>query len=176
MRPSQLRRLVRRFVRPAVAALDPLMPSPWDIDPLVERLAKERRRPIHLIPWDFASYDDSADHPSGLWIPTRTADYIFFDQDALPIRREAIIGHELGHMLLGHTPQLADAPDRLLEALAPSINTDLARRILSRTRTGYGDEEEILAEEFSTSLIRRGSNRSTDPPDNELGRLTGSLQ
>lgn len=165
----------QRWVKPALGVVEPHLPVPWNIDTLVARLSVARSRPIQLIPWVFAG-NDPDERQSGLWIPTRMGDYIFYDHGALPVRREQIIGHELGHLLLGHTPKLSDAPDRLLEALAPSIKPDVARRILSRARTGYNDLEEALAEEFGTSLIRRGVSNSIGGPDGELGRLTDSLR
>ncbi len=162
----------RRQIRRALSRLEHHLPTPWNIDHLVAAVAADRDRPIHLIPWTFPASDSS---PSGLWMPTATADYIFFDESASPARREQIIGHELGHILLDHTPRLRDAPAGLIEALTPSINPEVARRFLALARNGYGEQEEALAEEFGTSLIRRGVSRRRPGGPDELGRLTDSL-
>lgn len=162
-------------VKLALDELDPYLPVPWSIDVLVSRLAGARGRPIHLVPWLFP-VENGQDRQSGLWIPTRIADYVFFDKLAFPVRREQIIGHELGHLLLGHIPKLTSAPDELLAALAPSIGPEVARRILSLARAGYGAKEEALAEQFGTNLSRRGIINDTDGVGDELGRLTDSLR
>src|SRR5664279_1329451 len=67
-------------------------------------------------------FEPDDDEPTGMWMPTATADCIFFDATASPGRREQIIGHELGHLLLDHAPRLQEAPDTLLAALAPSVS------------------------------------------------------
>lgn len=164
---------VRRQVRSVLSDLDEYIPVPWDVDVLVARLAHARNRPMHLIPWRFPV---AADRPTGLWLPSAQADYIFYDADATPTQRQQIIGHELAHVLLDHTPRLQDAPDELLATLAPAVNSALARRVLGRGRTGYAERDEAIAEEFGTTLIRRGlSKRKPSDPD-ELGRLTDALR
>ena len=149
------------------------MPDPWSIDDFAANLARRRARAIHLIAWRLTDIDDSL---TGMWIPTTVADYVFFEQQASPSRREAIIGHELGHLVLEHAARLADAPDDLLKALAPSVSPELARRILSRARSSYGEDEEALAEIFATSLIRAGQGRRATGGDTELSRLDDSLR
>ncbi|BEP13861.1 hypothetical protein acdb102_21720 [Acidothermaceae bacterium B102] len=111
-----------------------------------------------------------------MWIPTAVADYVFFDRKATPSRREAIVGHELGHLVFDHAARLEDASDDLLKALAPSVSPELARRILARGRSTYGDDEEFLAETFATALIRSGSRRRAGAGDTELDRLDDSLR
>lgn len=149
------------------------MPDPWSIEGFASNLAKVRDRPIHLLPWSLATIDAGL---SGMWIPTAKADYVFYEREATPSRREAIIGHELGHLVFEHAARLQDAPDDLLAALAPSVAPELARRILSRARTAYGDDEEALAETFATTLIRTGHTAPTKVTETELGRLTRSLR
>lgn len=168
-----MRGTARRQVRTVLGGLEEHIPLPWDIDALVARLAAHRGRPINLVAWQFSRSDDA---PSGLWIPSAKADYIFYDAAASPSRREQIIGHELGHLLVDHTPRLRDAPAGLIEALAPSVSPELARRFLAMARTGYGEQEEAIAEEFGTSLIRRGTTKRRPGGPDELGRLTDALR
>ena len=163
----------QRQVRVALERLEPCMPRPWSIDRFAANLAGQRDRAIHLIAWPLADIDQSL---TGMWIPTVVADYVFFDREATPSRREAIIGHELGHLVFDHAARLEDASDDLLEALAPSISPELARRILARGRSTYGDAEESLAETFATALIRVGNGRRAGGGDTELGRLDDALR
>ena len=95
-----------RDVRDALDSVRALLPLPWDIDVFVQRLGVARDRQIDLVPWTF----EGAGGPSGIFIPSAAADYVFFDAAASPGRREQIIGHELGHLLLGHSPLLQDPP------------------------------------------------------------------
>jgi hypothetical protein len=162
-----------RLLRTTLQRLEPCMPHPWSIDGFAANLAEARERATHLIAWPLAAIDVGL---SGMWIPTRVADYLFYERHATPSRREAIIGHELGHLVFDHAARLQDAPDDLLVALAPSVPPDLARRVLSRARTTYADDEESLAETFGTALVRAGHNARTGAPDTELGRLTRSLR
>ena len=168
-----MRGKARRDVRAALGAIQELLPVPWDIDVFVGRLAEHRGRPIAVVPWDFAGTGNPS---SGMFLPSGTTDYLFIDAAASPSRREQIIGHELGHLLLGHTPQLQDAPDGLLEALAPDVSPALARRVLALGRTGYDDAHEAAAELFGTSLARLGASTDDPPEDGELGRLVEVLR
>jgi hypothetical protein len=167
------RSTARRQVRNALAGIQACLPVPWDIEVLIDRLSNQRGRRIELVSWDFPP---AADSPTGLWIPTGKADYIFHDAAASPGRREQIIGHELGHLLLGHTPRLSDVPDGLLAALTPALHPELARRLLAAARTGYAGAEEAAAELFGTSLIRAGASTRRPVAGGELGRLTEALR
>jgi hypothetical protein len=164
---------VRRQVRSAMADVQDCVPQPWSIDTFVTRLAARRRRPIELVSWPFPAEGNA---PTGLWIPTGRADYVFYDAAATPARRAQIIGHELGHLLLGHSPRLSEAPAGLIESLAPSLNEDLARRLLVMARTGYAEREEAAAELFGTSLIRFATSKPMPAGGGELGRLTEALR
>jgi hypothetical protein len=168
-----MRSAARRQVRSVLDGLDQFIPVPWQVDRLAERLAEHRGRPIRLIPWDCPAGAETA---SGAWIPDNTADHIFYDKSAKPTKRDQIITHELAHMLLDHKPRLADAPPDLLAALAPASSLDLARRFLVRNRTGYAEEEEAIAEEFATRLVRIGLSKRRSPGSDELGRLADSLR
>lgn len=170
-----MRVAARRRIRTMLAEIESLMPDLWQVDTVVDRLAEHRGRPIHLLPWDFADTSCSA---SGLWIPTNRADYIFYSRLATPTVREQIIGHEVAHMLFDHAPPLSGAPQSLLEAVAPSLSPDLTRRLLqsARARTNFDVEDEAVAEEFGTRLIRLGASNKRGRGRDELGRLTDALR
>lgn len=162
----------QRKIRAAVNDLDQHTPTPWSIDGLVANLAAARGRPIVIFPWTFPTGPNT---PSGLWIPTEQTDAIFYDRTAFLGRRDGAIGHEVGHIVLNHTPRLAQAPDELLSALFPSLRPSIARRVLTLARTGYDTDEEAAAEDFGTRLIERGTNKRPSSGSNELGRLTDIL-
>ena len=160
----------RSQVRAAMAAVDDLIPTPWDLCVLIGCLADRRRRPIRLEAVPFPK-----GKVSGLWLPSSQKDLILYDQAASPTLKEQIIGHELGHLLMNH--QLTDQDGAVPVAgalLTASIGPDLVRRFLARTV--YDDQIEAAAEEFGTRLLqaarRRRPGRSPDP----LGRLTDSLR
>ncbi|MBE1583348.1 hypothetical protein ACFPOI_31490 [Nonomuraea angiospora] len=60
---------------------------------LCEDLARERDRPIRLLP-----LSSRPSNPSGLWVSAKTADYIFYEESAGSVHREHIILHEIGHL------------------------------------------------------------------------------
>ena len=167
------RSTTRRDVREALADVEPHLPVPWSIEELTERLGALRGKPIRLVAWTFPVEPEA---PTGLWVATDQADYVFYGSDASPARREQIIGHELGHLLLGHTPRLSEALDGLIEALAPSVSPELARQVLAMARTGYAEAEEAAAELFGTSLIRAAHTKRGPADGGELGRLTEALR
>ncbi len=161
----------QRQLRDNLASLDRLLPNPWSIDRFVANLAAARGRPIELQAWDFPN---GTDQPSGVWIPSAQADYVFYQRSAKHTARDVIIGHELGHLVLDHTPSLGNAPAGLLEALVPSLSAERARRFLSRT--GYEADQEAQAEEFGTRLVRLGLTQPRPCGPDELGRLTQALR
>lgn len=162
----------RGQVRAALAAVDDLVPVPWDVELLVERLARRRGRPIRL---------QSARFPpgrvSGLWIPMEHEDVILYDRAAnSPTLKEQIIGHELGHMLMNHhhLDEFDGAAALTGELLTSAISPGLVQRFLARTV--YDDQLEAAAEEFGTRLLRAGRKRRRGAQDADpLGRLTDSL-
>ena len=111
------------------------------IEDLVERVAKQRARPIQLLPFAFPAGSDL----SGMWLALNDLDVLVFPKDATPLRRIAIVGHELGHMLLGHSP--GGAAQALSRAL-PDLDVS---RFLGRTM--YTDVAEIDAERLGTQIL-----------------------
>ena len=168
-----MRATARRNMRAALTAVQSVLPVPWDIDVFVHRLSSHRARRIVLVPWAFR---DSGDSTSGMFVRSAAVDYIFYEETASPARREQVIAHEVGHLLLQHTPELKDASDRLLEALAPDVSPAIARRVLALSRTGYEDDDEAAAELFGTSLIQLGTAQPAPSEADELGRLVEVLR
>lgn len=88
--------------------------------------------------------------PSGLLVQSGSCDVIQLSAGTTGRRRVGIIGHELGHLLLGHQP--AD-----LSGLF-SIDPDIVKRILARHH--FDDRKERDAELVGTMLTQTiGRNR-----------------
>jgi hypothetical protein len=117
----------------------------------------------------------STDDPSGFWISTPTADYVIVPDSASGARRDAIIGHELAHIVLEHDPQPTNQLDGLA-ALAPHTPPDLVARFLPRH--GYQASIEREAETLATQLITyvETRNHGLDRSATEHDRLTDRLR
>ncbi|WP_158073512.1 ImmA/IrrE family metallo-endopeptidase [Actinophytocola xanthii] len=118
---------------------------PLDIGALCARLGEQRGRPIHPLPMTARPTD-----PSGIWIASQTADYVFYEQNTSRLHSEHIILHEIGHLLFGHTGGgvLSDSTARLL---LPNLDPALVRRTLARSH--YSDSDEQEAELFASLIL-----------------------
>ena len=146
------------------------MPADGDLDALIEAVAAERGRPIHVM-----SAALGADAPSGLWVSTSRRDYIVHPDDATPTRRTAIICHELAHMLLDHDPgQVAGDTATFLTHIAPDIPAAIRARFLARH--GYEAELEADAEHVATRLTALCAQRRRDTTRNSAGSISAHLR
>lgn len=118
-----------------------LLMASTSIEDLVQRVAAQRARPIQLLPFDFHPGSDL----SGMWLALNDLDVLVYPRDATPLRRIAIVGHEVGHMLLGHSPGGA-AP--ALSLAMPDLDVS---RFLGRTM--YTDLAEVDAERLGTQIL-----------------------
>jgi hypothetical protein len=118
-----------------------LLRAAISIEDVVERVAAGRGRPIQLLPFAFPQGE-----LSGMWLALNDLDVVVFPQEASPLRRVAIIGHELGHMLLGHSPGGTAAA--LFHAV-PGL--DVARYL---GRTMYTEQAEAEAERLGTQIVK----------------------
>ena len=118
-----------------------LLRAAISIEDVVERVAAWRGRPIQVLAFAFPQGE-----LSGMWLALNGLDVVVFPQEASPLRRVAIIGHELGHMLLGHSP--GDAGAALSQAV-PEL--DVARYL---GRTMYTEQAEAEAERLGTQIVK----------------------
>lgn len=128
-----------------------LMPENGDLDELAVRLSQERGRPLHIM--RRAMPPGAA---SGLWISTRSADYVVIDATASPTRAGAIVCHEYAHLILKHTGRMLDE-SQLAMALAPEVAPEVAARFL--TRESYAGDQEHDAEEVGRLIATEHVNR-----------------
>jgi hypothetical protein len=141
--PAADRQLSPRRVANAARVAKRLMPIEGDLDGLLDALGQQRGRRIHVLPQRFAGRSTS-----GLWLPTKRADYLVVDEPTTPSRRAAIICHEVAHILLGHTPDVATAD--LVAVAMPDLSPELIARALARHAYATADEAE--AEELGTLI------------------------
>jgi hypothetical protein len=162
--PSRQRELDEQF-----QALITLIPDPWSADELVRRVAVDRRRPIHLLTYPLTSED-----PTGFWLTTAKADYIVVPEGSAGARRDAIIGHELAHIVLDHEPRPVTDQEGL-SALAPNSSPGVVARFLPRQ--GYDVIREREAETIATRMIAFVHGRAqTTSAGTELNRLSSRLR
>ena len=161
----------RRDLTTALDSLVSLIPHPWSAEEFIQQVSRSRQRPIHLLTYPLSTGD-----PTGFWLNTAMADYIVVPDSATGARRDAIIGHEVAHIVLGHEPQPATQLDGLA-ALAPHSSPELVARFLPRH--GYEARIEREAETLATRLIAYIDAHSGDSPGRsatEHDRLSDRLR
>ena len=146
-----------------------MLPDPWSVDELVARVAHHRSRPIHVL-----SHELTSDQPTGCWLTTAKADYIVVAQRAGGARRDAIVCHELAHIVLEHSPRSV-VDQAGLAALAPHSPPELIARFLPRD--GYDTAIERDAEDLATRLIAHAGRTSpASDSSTESHRLSNRLR
>lgn len=138
------------------------LPVPFSVDALVDELARQRRRPIHL----FALPPAMVLNACGLWIATDTHDEIYVEEKTTSLHRDHIVLHEIGHILCDHESGEDISPARLL----PDLSPELIERLLARTN--YTSEQEQEAE-LVASLIRTAVTSAAS--DGVRGELEAAL-
>ncbi|MBB4924330.1 hypothetical protein [Kitasatospora kifunensis] len=163
-----------------------VVPNPFDLTEFCAAIARERGRPLHLVPVENAA---DADLPCGLWVSLGTADLVFYEAGAAPILKTQIVLHEISHMLLNHvSPEAssladlvvpaesaelalsADGVSAIATAAAAAIEAEAAARaadlelglatdrLLSLlARDGYGSRQEADAESLATLILERAT-------------------
>ncbi len=137
---AQLRRrckaILRRLKLPEVVP---------DVQTLVDLVAMRRGRPIILV-----AFDSGGRGPTGAWVPTEHADYVFYERDTTALHQAAIILHEIGHMVLDHQPVPPPAATPLPVEL---VAAGAATKMLGRS--DYLGSEEREAELIASLLLCR---------------------
>jgi hypothetical protein len=105
------------------------LPEPFDAEAFVDLLARERGRPIGLLP-----VAARPDVPCGLVVTTRAADWIVYCSDTSPLHRQHILLHEAAHILCGHTQRDSEPDEREAELVASLILQRVSRRDRHRAR------------------------------------------
>ena len=129
------------------------IPVPWDRNAFIENLGQMRGRAIRLVPTDTAALADS---PCGLWLACDDEDLILHEIGTTDYHIDQIVGHEIGHILLGHGRSrghsFAEAPEyRVCRQALPDLDPETVRAVLGRG--DYASDQERDAEMFASLLM-----------------------
>lgn len=158
-----------RAVAEARSLVAQALPRDGTVDSLLAALGALRNRPFKFVSAVLTGTT------SGLWLPRDTYDVLIYPQDASPLRRTAILCHELAHILLGHSPALhASISSLTVSSLAPDISPHTTVGYLART--DYTTPEEVAAEKFGTELCVELAAQRHEHTWVSQGRITGLLR
>lgn len=121
-------------------------PVPFDIAEFCRRLSDRRGRPLVLVPKSSREMPEAV----GLLVVRDSVDEVHYEADTSAYH-QAIILHEVGHLLCDHGDELGGEPDFPLELLGSDWNPEVVRRLKRRHR--YHDDQEREAEGFATAVL-----------------------
>lgn len=128
----------------------------FNIDHFMMYVQHLRQRKIISQPYPFSA------GISGLWLETRSVDFIFFQSRTHPIHQTHIRLHEVAHMLLDHPrkPITQLLPPEMLKELAQSDNRwcemkgQLRSRVINRRSDVYEEEAEYFVELIQGQVVK----------------------
>jgi hypothetical protein len=123
------------------------LPEPFDIVEFCDRVAALRGRPVRLVPEPAGAMGEAV----GLFIGLPGRDEIHYIADTSRYHQQAIILHEVGHVLADDDG--ADVHPFPLELLSGDWDPEVIERLRGRRR--YDDEQEREAEGFATAVLDR---------------------
>lgn len=127
-----------------------LPPRPWSLEELGVAVERHRGRKLILEPAALSLAG------SAIWIATGTADLIVYDRAADPAQRVHAVGHQLGHMLLGHQA-LHDG----WQSLFPHLEPSLAGSTFMFSR--YAQADELAADDLASLLVANSMHHQESP-------------
>ena len=143
------------------------IPQPFDVAEFCERIAGQRSRPLRLVAEPAGSMGDAV----GLLVGLADRDEIHYVSDTSRYHQQAIVLHEVGHLLAEHDGRHS-FPLSLLDG---DWDPAVVQRLHGRHR--YDDDEECEAEGFATAVLdhvdqqaRRGGTRRSTPSAQAGGR------
>jgi Zn-dependent peptidase ImmA (M78 family) len=147
-----------------------LAPDPWSVSGFVDAVATELGRPIRLLAYPLTSSD-----PTGLWVSTRSGEYIVVPEQASGTRRDAIVAHEIAHIVLGDEPLAAVADGGACAHLLEAASPELVARFMPRH--GFDSDAERRAEWLATVLLSAvGQRAMIGTSRSETARLASILR
>ncbi|MER7416554.1 hypothetical protein ABT346_07165 [Micromonospora peucetia] len=137
------------------------IPTPFEPGRFVDALARQRDRPVELVPMP------GGVSQCGALVATDHVDYLFYATSTTRLHREHILLHEVGHLLCGHVDDRSLTA--LPPALLPNLSVDLVRRVLGRSDYSAVQEQEAeLIASIIAQRARRGPTGGTGPVDPEM--------
>jgi hypothetical protein len=130
------------------------LPEPFEAEAFIELLARERGRPIGLLP-----VEERPNLPCGFVVSTAHSDWIVYRADTTELHRRHILLHEAAHLLCGHGDRVGEgtATAAAAEILMPHLSGELVRSVLGRTL--YSEPDEREAELLATLILHRVEQR-----------------
>jgi hypothetical protein len=125
--------------------------APFAMDELGKRLEQRRRRTVRLLPMVM-----EPGTPSGVWIGTADADYLYYEEQTSPFHQAHIVLHLAARMVLG-------------EGSGPAIDTrlvpDVSQRLIG-LMLGTGEQNTVThleAETFAFLALERDQRMPSAP-------------
>ncbi|MCC9312367.1 hypothetical protein LN042_35835 [Kitasatospora sp. RB6PN24] len=137
------------------------VPKPFHLERFCDSVARQRRRPLRLVPLQNAAGQDL---PCGLWIGLPAVDLVFYEAGAAPILKTQIVLHEISHMLLDHGAPATDVPALPGLTADEELGLDTDRVLALLARNGYTDRQEADAEALATLLLERATRAGAGRP------------
>lgn len=142
------------------------LPEPFDVGELCRRIAAQRGRSLRLVAEPAGSMGDAV----GLLIGLPDHDEIHYVADTSNYHQQAIVLHEVGHLLADHDGRHPFPLSLLNGDWDPAV----VQRLRGRHR--YHDDEECEAEGFATAVLdlvdlqtRRGGARRRASAERRAG-------
>ena len=136
------RQRARRILRTLSA------PRPWTRETLLREVSRRRGRPIYIE--QVAS--GLTTEAGGLLLELDDGDHLVIGAGLPRWHQDAVIAHELGHILLGHSGELASADaENGIEEMLPDLDMELVRNVLGRSC--HADRDEYEAEYLGTLIL-----------------------
>ncbi|MEV0845484.1 hypothetical protein AB0J21_06265 [Streptomyces sp. NPDC049954] len=98
--------------------------------------------------------------PSGLWIASGSADYIFYQRETSKVHQDHIILHEIGHIMADHQSQ--DTGGEVLRHPLPALDAEVVEGAL--WRSSHDEDREREAELVATIILEWASVLDSVPP------------
>ncbi|MCZ1021229.1 hypothetical protein [Streptomyces noursei] len=148
------------------------LPEPFSIEGLVERIERARGRKIVLAP--FEDHGSDMRTACGLRVKLPDATILLYRVRPTPLQTHHLVGHEIGHELLGHSTNLPE--EQLHALLSPGLRKELRQRYGSnaviQARGGQYDSAEEQEAEITAHLIQDLAGRCWGPlGDDVVSRL-----
>lgn len=120
--------------------------SSFTLQGFIAWVGKKRGKAIEMTAWAMPAAI------FGAWIEVEDMDYIFYDEDAIPLHKAHIQLHELAHMLCGHETIKA-TKETLADILMGKFSAD--NLLLRSTKSDQKEQEaELLTSLIQTQIHR----------------------
>jgi hypothetical protein len=135
------------------------IPNPWDINAFLDGLERYRGRQIDLcaLSWIRGA-------SAGAWRAYPDHDVIAYSENTSPVHQDAIILHEIGHMIAGHRGRCVLSIEQA-QLQAPDLAPAAFVHMLERTdATAAEQEAELTARMVIARIAGQYSRRSDRSP------------